>query len=191
MENDTNTPGKWLCSEFSERIPRKRNPPLRPFQLGRHCPPIAGGPCSIRCRKSFSLNDHISSSHHVAPASASDFTWDITDLGFFFGVRPPTTISNRFEEWRCFSTNSRMAFMSSGLAFWPGSPLYFYTTMPSHRRTRFIDFSFGQTPEKSWIAIPSGTNTPSQPAASAACAISHCAVGSPPGMTIPYRMRLI
>src|SRR5215831_393080 len=39
-----------------------------------------------------------------------------------------------------------MAFMSSGSAFWPGSPLYFCTTMPSHRRTRFIDFSFGQTP---------------------------------------------
>src|SRR5262249_50667460 len=43
-------------------------------------------------------------------------------------------------------------------------------------------------PEKSCTAIPSGTNIPSQPATSAACAISHCSIGSPPGMTIPYRM---
>src|SRR5215475_7167962 len=54
----------------------------------------AGGPCSIRRRKSFSLKDHSSSIHHVAPASASDFTWDRTDLGFFLGVRPPVTTSN-------------------------------------------------------------------------------------------------
>src|SRR5215510_4911687 len=39
-----------------------------------------------------------------------------------------------------------MAFMSTGSALCPGSPLYFCTTMPSHRRTRFIDFRFGQTP---------------------------------------------
>src|SRR5215831_9110264 len=44
--------------------------------------------------------------------------------------------------------------------------------------------------EKSCIAIPSGTNIPFQPAISAACAISHCSIGSPPGMTIPYRMHL-
>src|SRR5215470_6306426 len=61
-----------------------------------------GGPCSIRCRKSFSLNDHISSSHHGAPASASDFTWDRTDLEFFLGVRPPLTISNGLENHGVF-----------------------------------------------------------------------------------------
>src|SRR5262245_66015389 len=46
------------------------------------------------------------------------------------------------------------------------------------------------SPENPWIAMPSGTKNPSQPASSAACAISHCIVGSPPGITIPYRMRI-